>query len=60
MDLFALVWGLLVLLAVSGELSRWYYIYKAKRDEKRRRKRKEAFNLEDNSKPKRRGNPREQ
>ncbi len=52
MDLFVIFWVFLCLLIISTELIRKFLIFKANRDEKRRRKRKEAFNIEDNSKPK--------
>lgn len=54
MDLFVIFWVFLCLLIISTELIRKFLIFKANRDEKkRRRQRKEAVNLKDNSKPKR-------
>lgn len=47
---FVITWGLICLLIVSTEAIREFLIFKANRDEKKRRKRKEAFDFEENSK----------
>lgn len=51
-NLISLIISLVLILAIPLNLVRWILVLKAKDDEKRRRKRKEDFNLEENIKPK--------